>query len=202
MRVDPRANPERWHHELVALDPGIRSPGVALFRNGILVGAAKIRLAKELEDLPMGQRCMRVAQQIAAWWDQYHESAIRTIVFEWPQIYAREKSKGDPNKLVPLVAVGTAFATIVQGANIQHGIRPPELLTPMPAEWTGQVPKSTKGDPWKSPRGIRIWDGLAPGERTAVPPQHDAIDSVGLGLWALGRYGSAGVNRVFPGAAP
>lgn len=203
-RVDERKvlQQERWHGELVALDPGIVSPGVALFRHGVLVDANKIKLPKDWADLNMGARCLRIAQQLGAWWDDHHVAAIRTIVFEWPMIYPHGKGKGNPNQLIPLAAVGSAFATMVQGANIQHGIRPPELLTPLPAEWTGQVPKSTAGDPWKSPRGLRIWAALQPGEQTAVPSQHDAIDSVGLGLWALGRYGDPANNRVFPGATP
>lgn len=191
---------ERWHGDLLALDPSIRSPGVALFRHGILVAADRVKIPGSIHKLPIGTRCERVAREVADWWRQECDDTpyvIRTVIFEWPQIYRFTKSSGDPNDLVPLGAVGIAFQMLVSAANLTRNARPPELLTPQPAEWTGQLPKSKTGDPWLSPRGARIKGKLQPGELSKVPAQHDAIDALGLGLWALGRFSA---TRVFSGA--
>lgn len=189
----------RWHGDVLAIDPSVTSPGASLFRHGVLFACDRVRIPKTVAALPAGQRWLRVAQEIGAWWDDVRENAgyIRTVVFECPQIYTREKSKGDPNKLIGLAGVGQSVAVLITAGNIAQRVRPPEILTPLPAEWTGQLPKFTKGDVWKSPRAQRIASRLQPAERALVPAQHDAIDSLGLGLWALGRYERA---RVFPGA--
>lgn len=190
----------RWHGDLLALDPGVTSPGVALFRHGVLIAAGRVKLPPDFANLSKGDRWLRIGHEIVQWWDKFRTDqlhVIRTVVYECPQIYVREKSKGDPNQLIGLAGVGQSLAVMLYMLNLQHAQRPPELLTPLPAEWTGQLPKMTKGDPWKSPRGARVAGRLQSGERAEVPSQHDAIDAVGLGLWALGRYSN---RRIFPGA--
>jgi hypothetical protein len=198
----------RHHGDLLALDPSVNSPGVVLFRHGVLIAAAKVKIDEAFAELGRAARCMRVADEVIVWWaEQEGVGTVRTVIYEWPQIYseAENKSKGNPNELLGLVGVGQSLATALTVYNIQHGARPPEVLSPTPAEWTGQVPKTIKiggknripKDPWTSPRGMRIKGKLQPGELKSVPAQHDAIDSVGLGLWALGRYDRV---RVFPGA--
>ena len=184
---------DRHHGDLIAVDPSVNSPGVALFRHGVLEACERIKIPKDVSKLGYGARCLRVAQEIAAWWQEQGErEVVRVVVFEWPQTYRETKSKGDHNQLLGLVGVGQSLAALVTGHNVLTGQRPPEIVTPTPAEWTGQLPKTVDGslpsDPWTSPRGIRIGDRLEIGERRVVPPQHDAIDALGLGLWALGRY--------------
>ena len=75
------------------------------------------------------------------------------------------------------------------------------ILTPTPAEWIGQLSKvcpacrgkakkkcsECRGSAWETPRGRRIRSRLTPAELALVPDQNDAIDAVGLGLYALGR---------------
>jgi hypothetical protein len=207
-------NSERWHGDLLALDPSVRSPGVSLFRHGCLFAVGRIRIDEEIHALPAAQRWLRVANEITAWWLEHrdgHDHLIRTLIYELPQIYSESegKSKGNPNQLLGLVGTGQSLATLMTAYNIHRGARPPELLSPTPAEWTGQLPKTIKcagknvlpKDPRESPRGQRIWSRLEEVEREIVLAskalQHDAFDGMGLGLSALRRYDQ---RRVFPGA--
>lgn len=193
---------DRHHGDLLAIDPSVRSVGVALFRHGVLVASGHLRMPAEWMELPPAARCLRVAQEILAWYgEQEGASTIRTVVFEWPQIYIDAKSKGDQNGLLGLVGVGQSVAALVTMRNIMLDVRPPELVSPTPAEWTGQLPKTVGGKKPKSafdtPRGSRIRTNLQRGELAVVDDQHDAIDGLGLGLFALNRYTH---KRVFSGA--
>lgn len=207
-------NSDRWHGDLLALDPSVRSPGVALYRHGCLHAVGRIRIDEEIHALPPAQRWLRVAEEIFAWWldnRDGHAYTIRTLVYELPQIYSESegKSKGNPNELLGLVGVSQSLAVLITAYNVQHGVRPPELLSPTPAEWTGQCPKTIKRggksvlpkDPREAPRGQRIWSRLEAAEQAVVVTckafQHDAFDGMGLGLFALRRYDQ---RRVFPGA--
>jgi hypothetical protein len=171
---------------MLALDPGLNHPAAALFRGGILVSAERVKVGTGLTDLPTAERCVRVAAAVVRWGMGLNMNP-RWLVVEWPQIYRASKSKGDPNDLTPLAGIGSALAGMLSVAlsprDIYLGV-----LSPTPAEWAGQVPKSEKGDPWKSPRGARVRSRLSEAEVTAVLPSHDAVDAVGLGLWALGRF--------------
>lgn len=195
---------DRHHGDLLALDPSVNSVGVALYRFGVLIANARLKMPKEWGDLPPGDRCLRVSQRILSWYDEQDaaDQTIRTVVYEWPQIYVDTKSKGDQNSLLGLVAVGQGVVAFVVARNLMHSVRPPEVVTPTPAEWTGQLPKTSPGgrkpkSAFESPRGARVKGKLQPGELAVVEDQHDAVDGLGLGLWALGRYTH---HRVFAGA--
>lgn len=174
-----------WCGDLFAVDPSVSSPGVALFRGGKLVSAERVKLDPELKDLPLGERCQRVASALIRWGMAF-DMEPRTYVFEWPRSYYG-KGKGDQNDLFGLVGVGMAIAGQLGLALAARQVAL-TIHTPTPADWTGQVPKAKTGDPWDSPRGKRIRSRLEPEEIAAVVPSHDAIDAVGLGLWRLGRY--------------
>ena len=182
---------------LLAIDPGMNSPGVALFvpstPGQMLRHAARIPAPSNFKDLPDGARWLHVAHLIAQWANE--KGRVKTVVFEKPQWYAREKSKGDPNQLVGVAGVAANVTGIL---SVCESL---EVLSPTPAEWIGQVPKvcpvckgkakrkckACEGSAWKTPRGVRIRSRLAPDEIALVPDQNDAIDAVGLGLFALGR---------------
>lgn len=171
--------------DLFAVDPSINNPGVALFRGGVLVSAERVKVDPEYASLPIGERCQRVASAVIRWGMAF-DMEPRTLVFEWPQSYYG-KGKGSQNDLFGLVGVGMAVAGQLGLALASRHIAL-TIHTPTPAEWAGQVPKSTTGDPWASPRGARIKSRLSLEEVAAVVPSHDAVDAVGLGLWRLGRY--------------
>lgn len=175
------------------LDPGLRSPGVALFVDGCLRACARVGIAAATHSLPAGERVQRVASRCLDWF--YHLGSDRPdeIIFEWPQIYRASKSKGDPNDLIPLAGIGSAFVAM----NSRAGT--PMIRTPLPAEWCGQLPKATRGNALDSPRARAILSCLSAEEREQVLAQHDAIDAVGLGLWAAGRFPP---RRLASGARP
>lgn len=186
---------------LLAVDPSIRSCGVALFCGGTLAASGRI-VAKKGEDSTseIASRCLAIANDIHQWVCEAvhpHTRPRMAVVTEWPQIYRAAKSKGNPNDLVALPGVGVAIAALVASDN--------EFRAYTPAEWCGQVEKTVlRGkrkvlpkDPRNSARGARIWERLTEQERVLVQLQHDVFDAVGIGLKALGRYEP---RRVYPGA--
>jgi hypothetical protein len=177
--------------DLLAVDPSLTAPGAALFRNGILLAAERVKIDRSYTQMDRGERCSWVANDIFCWGLRYYGMRPTTLVFEWPQIYSVGKSKSDPNDLVSLAAIGADLAGKLTGTLLTR-------ITPTPAEWIGQCPKRTTGDPWTSPRGVRIKSRLSTEEFKRVVPSHDAVDAVGLGLYALGRLDR---KRVFSGAS-
>lgn len=181
---------------LLALDPGMNSPGVALFVPNtpgmMLRHATRLASPAVYAELPDGARWLRVAHDIANWANA--RGRVQSVVFERPQWYAREKSKGDPNQLAGVAGVAANVTGILSVCETL------EVRSPKPAEWIGQLAKTCPvckankkkcleclGSAWNTPRGRRIASRLTEDEMRLVPAQNDAIDAVGLGLWALGR---------------
>lgn len=160
--------------KLLAIDPGLRYPAIARFEDGVLVYASRVPIPRGITThTPVLERCRAIAIALIG---DYRPDVVIT---EYPQIYVREKSKGDPNNLIPLAAIGACIAGLLPSTKI---------ISPKPKDWTGNLPKSEEGNPWDSPRGRRIWGRLSAEERVRVVPSHDAVDSVGIGLWYLGRF--------------
>jgi hypothetical protein len=183
--------------EFLAVDPSIASTGVSLFRDGKLVAVTVARV--KTSHAPMGQRCLTMAHKVVDW-IAVLKARPQILVFEWPQIYRATKSKGSPADLVPMAGVGMGIAGVL---SIALAARQQELqvLTYLPGEWTGQLPKNTKVDGVKfSPRAKRIAEHLTDEELEIwdTTRSHDAIDSIGIGLYSLGRLEPV---RVFPGAS-
>ena len=184
--------------EMISLDPahGIRSHvGIAYWKAGILAGAGAVALPRDAHDTDDGERAQRMAHAALAWIGARH-ALPRTFVYEWPQVYTAAKSIGDPNDLIGLAGVGAAV-----GMGLSMAVALQEIgltiMTYRPGEWTGGIRKERKGNPWLSLRGQRVATRLRSSEREVVPASHDAIDAVGIGLFALGRFEP---KRVFPGA--
>ena len=179
---------------VLAIDPGIRSPGAALFADRQLVAATRIKVPAAVHVRALGDRVMTVAKLINGWYQALCWSKgggiTHELVYEWPQIYRTSRSKGDPNALLKTLAVGVAASALVMADR---------NYTPNPDEWAGQTKKSTTGDPWESQRGQMIARRLTDAEKALVPRSHDALDAVGLGLWRVGRFEPI---RVYPGASP
>jgi hypothetical protein len=175
--------------DLLAVDPGLDSPGAALFRGGVLLDAADIVVPDLGAGVSHGQRALAAANAVISW-VLCHNVRISVVAHEWPQIYAASKSKANPNNLIGMAAVDgavdCAFAIIAAQRGEQLEVR-----TFLPAEWAGQLPKDTrKGMYWKSARGTRIKSRLIDTEwQIARVLDHDGGDAVGIGCHALGRLG-------------
>lgn len=185
---------------LFAADPALRSPGAAYFRDGVLRAADRIKVPAAVHKLPIGARCARVASLYADWAGPLRRPNIETrLVVEWPMIYPGRRAKGGangrqvrPNDVVNLAGSAGAIVGALAGDVL-------EVTSPHPADWSGQVSKEVDGDTaWDSPRGRWIRSCLTSEELAVVPAQLDAIDAVGLGLWALGRL-PAVLRRARPG---
>lgn len=216
MRADPTTG------ELLALDPSIRSAGVALFRGGVLVAADNVKCdvlrgdnGKPIEESDAA-RVQRMAAEIAEWVAR-HQAAPRVLVTEWPQIYDRSHMNAkqrnvDQNDqfgmagvvgavigILSLVAAARdAALEVVTAAEVVADL---EVISATPAEWMGgQVKKATTVKAAKtSARALRIQERLSGDELLIweAVKSHDAIDAVGIGLWAIGRFER---KRVYPGA--
>lgn len=162
---------------LLAIDPGLRYPAAALFWQGRLQIAERVKVPGALhkQGLGIGHRCRAVSRLILEWYASKvtNGTVPIAIVAEYPQIYARG-AKGDGNDLLPLAAIVNGVATHFPSS---------EFITPLPREWIGSIKKSETGDPWLSPRGMLVARRLDVVERAAVVSSHDAIDAAGLGLW-------------------
>lgn len=200
---------------LLAIDPGQNSPGLAVFDDADRLIAVTNADTSDVIAKSDGDRWLRVARVLLAWslraMGKPSEQSPVTVVFEKPQWYRRKTggSKGDPNQLVGIAGVA---ANLTGMLSTYYYI---DVASPTPAEWIGQLPKvcpvckgrktakrtdGKKGrgskivicaacdsSAWGTPRGRRIRSRLTPAELALVPDQNDAIDAVGIGLWALGR---------------
>ncbi len=184
---------ERGVGDVLAVDPGLTHPAAALVRGGALVGADRVTTDADWIELPILERCNRVAAQIVRW-AVAHGAEPRVLVCEWPQWYPG--SPIDPSDLAGLCGISGAVAGML-GLGMASKDVALTCLSPKPAEVWGQVPKATTGDPWVSPRGQMLERRLSPEERVNVTKYHDALDAAGLALWAVGRWERI---QVFPGA--
>lgn len=107
-----------------------------------------------------------------------HRQGISAAVIELPQVYARKKSKGDPNDLI---RVGVQVGRYVESLD-RLGCK---VLLVHPHDWKGTIEKA--------PHHAQIWASLGPAEQEIVRRNgtglgakalSDLMDSVGLGKWA------------------
>lgn len=186
---------------LLAIDPGMNSPGIAIFESDVLVHAMRVPIPSSYAAMDDGERWFLVSCIVAATARELcrglrdEGSATMHVIFERPQWYSAAKSKGDPNQLAGVAAVASTVVGIIGQS---FGLR---VFSPKPAEWVGQLSKkcttckankktcpACHGSAWETPRGRRIRSRLTPVELALCPDQNDAIDAVGLGLFHLGRF--------------
>lgn len=166
---------------LIAIDPSMTRIGVAIFDDGDLTHTHVVR-GSTPTDMDRVERIGRIAQETLA---LFAHEACEHMVFEWPQIYERAKSKGDPNSIMLLAGVCAAIGAQMQ---IAHGT---QLHSYKPKEWAGNVPKDTTVSGCKfSPRAVRIRRRLSIQELVVwdLAKYDDEIDAIGIGLKWLGRY--------------
>lgn len=170
---------------LLAVDPGLRCCGAALFKDGALVACDWVRGQNTGQDY--ARACASMARRVTEW-----SGPVSAVAAEWPQVYAQGKRGGDPNDLLPLAGVLGAVAAEIAGA---------EFRCYLPRQWKGTLPKRT--DEERVMFKARVLARLSDEELRATRAvsaaghawQHNVWDAVGIGLHHLGRFGAA---RVFP----
>lgn len=163
---------------MLAVDPGIRGCGVALFEGPTLVACAYVfNKAKE------GNRAAEAADMARAIGVEFVMGrVIDELVVEWPRVYATRLRKGemdgqDPNDLIALSAIDGALA-------YRMGVKTTSYV---PSEWKGQMKKEPCHARIKSrlnPRELAI---LMDADNDAKSKAHNVYDAVGIGLHHLGR---------------
>jgi hypothetical protein len=192
---------------LLAVDPSIVKPGIALFVRRELRAVAKVKIPA------VHERAGRAAIASYALLDWYSarvaegllagcDGSFIELAVEWPRVlpYGAAGATGQPNDLFGLAGVCAGFAV---------ALRPHRVHSYLPDEWCklGKVSPERKraklgpidSEAFTSPKGARIMSRLTPAERALVPQSHDAVDAVGIGLHALGRLAPV---KVYPGAVP
>jgi hypothetical protein len=176
--------------DLIALDPSIKSVGVAHFRAGTLAGVKRIRCNPE-PDETSGQRCLRMSQKVLSWVvDQ--DIVPRELVSEWPQIYGVGVSEADPGTIVPMAGVVGCVSGMLFAVAAQHDVGF-ECVTYLPREWK-------QGNRDKPAIKADVITRLSPTELEYMPDGvTDEWDAVGIGLFRLGRFNPV---RLFHGSKP
>lgn len=154
---------------LVAIDPGLRGCGVALYRDALLEQATYVTGHDN------AQRSACWVAMVAAIRDFIGARAVSKLVVELPQVYIQARLKGDPNDLMHLAAVVGGLCVAFDGV-IQQVY--------LPAEWKGQVPKEVMH--------ARALQRLSSEERRRISCRtkslmHNVQDAVAMGLKSLGR---------------
>ncbi len=153
---------------MASIDPGLNACGVAVWDKDDLVWAGLVQAC------PATNAMKWKSMAEAVWFCLDGFDLIDDVILELPQVYRAPMQKGDQNDLVQLAAVVGAIAYNAKQAWYF-----------LPRQWKKQVPKAIMVE--------RIKKCLGPSELANVllPKQkslaHNIFDSIGLGLWRLGR---------------
>ena len=102
---------------ILAVDPGISCCGCALFASDGVLHRAWLARSALTPAAGIVTRCAEMALQVTS---AVHDH-IDVFVGEWPQIYTRRKSKGDPNvSLLPLAGVIGGIAACMSDATLKQ----------------------------------------------------------------------------------
>jgi hypothetical protein len=159
-----------------AVDPGLRGCGISVWHNATLTRAEYVK-----NPLTTGHGVAETAAMSRAVLERL-PSHLDYLAVEFPQVY--QKSRGDPNDLLPLAAVLGGIAT----GNVSG-----QVQTYLPRQWKGTV------NPDHLIRAVQ--NMLSAYELTGVvlpcaSLAHNVWDSVGIGLFFHKRL----TTRVYPGA--
>lgn len=165
--------------KILAVDPGLRGCGCALFAGETLELAAYVK-----NTLKTGRRldnAMAMALAVERWAALDGMVDLDAVVVEVPRSYSAGQQKGPQDDLIDLAMVSAAVAAVVR----QDCILPErcQVVTYYPYEWKGSVAADTFTE--------RILERLSNEEKQRIERigelDHNTIDSVGIGLKFLGR---------------
>ncbi len=158
-------------HVLCTIDPGKRACGVALWdvtKNGSTLRWCGLVQQSDGDPLKLANKIIKL-KKTAQFFIYYVED---------PQLYLlNRKPHGDLKSLKKVIS------TLEQeGGRPLHRIRP--------IKWKGNIPKKIHHE-----RVLRL---LSSKEKKAVPKDHNVLDAVALGLYALGKTGRGAVEHRIP----
>ena len=160
---------------MIAIDPGLRGCGVAVFHDGKIAQAGYIRGAKTGRGPAVWSVMAQAVRNEVFMW----EPENTPLAIERPQVYTVGKSKGDPDDLLELTGVVGAIC-------YAHG---GPVTAYRPREWKGQLPKEIHHN--RIRKHLAAEGRLEATERllAGVPPSlaHNVWDAIGLGRFALSR---------------
>lgn len=163
---------------ILAVDPGIRGCGCALFEERKLIAASYVANPEKTGNT--AEAAVSMAHAIRAWADTYW---VDEMALEWPRIYAtrirRGLTKEDPNDLLALTAVDSALLM---------RLRAGKVACYAPPDWKGQMKK----EPCHARVADRLsdteWKVLKAADEEAGSLAHNVWDAVGIGLFHVGRF--------------
>jgi len=160
---------------LIAIDPGVRNAGCAVFVGG--------QLAEAVLFAPLDGADHFKGEAVARLFRWYLEPRahlrLEAAICELPQVYSTAQQKGRQSDLIDLAVVCGAIGQVAS----DHGL-PTRFINPR--VWKGQTPKDITT--------ARAQVELTPDERVRVklPKQgslhHNVWDAIGIGLWGVGRW--------------
>lgn len=158
---------------LIAIDPGLRNIGLAIFDRGELQDACLVRETTNPRSAYDHSQVVEALKSRLPCLDPGTEGVI-----EQPQIYRTAHQRGSQSDLIDLASVVGAVAE----ALAQRGVRSTYVL---PRTWKGQLSKEISEG-----RSRKLLNSDER-ERINLPTQaglrHNVWDAIGIGLWAVKR---------------
>ncbi|WP_141592263.1 hypothetical protein [Myxococcus sp. AB056] len=178
---------------LVALDPGLRECGVALFdldSGELLAAGMPTNAERKARGLAAWSRMAGgVAAFVSSFLEPLRAAGVVvsvTVASECPQVYTAGKSKGDPNDLIELAGVvGRVVGEL--SATSERSF--------LPREWKGTLDGDVMVERIKARLGERPQEHLRVQLPRAQDKHHNVWDAVGIGLYVVGRLAP---RKVFP----
>lgn len=160
---------------LIAIDPGVRMCGYAIFNKRKLAEAGIVRTKYDNLYSQVFVLTNLLSNEII--YSKPCVEPFNNFVIELPVVYDKKQQKGDPNDLIRLAFVAGAITRGLCGSHF------PRALTPTPREWKGTLKKEIHHERIK--RACPEAEPIA--LKTAKTYRHNVYDAIGLGLWALER---------------
>lgn len=184
---------------LLAFDPALLRPGVAVYYDGELVGARRVGIPTAWSLRSIGDRAASIAGECAAVLYKTvcqirADGRIQTarVAIEKPKIYPPGKLQEKRPNPDDILALAWVAGALVDRLSTTWAL---ETVCPEPGEWSGGIPKEERGPVEKCPRWERLVLALSDAELARVERKHDAMDAAGIGAWALGRWHPPRVNH-------
>jgi len=158
---------------LVALDPGIRGCGIALFRDGMVTRAAYV--ANPIEKGCDVAAVTEMAAAAARW--VCNGPLVVPVpvnaVIEVPRVYPLARQKGDQNDLIAIAGVAFAFASHCLGVAQYY-----------PRDWKGTLDADDMTERIKSRLSVAELNCITKARASLM---HNVYDAIGIGLKKVGR---------------